>query len=178
MFKQSMWFMFVTALLVGVPVTAEQGDSPYTLYLPMISRQAMRPAPLIAPDDGAYQLVMRRGETDATWQQLYFACDRDVDGVPDAGYRFPGELTAVTRMLTATVPISKGQRLEIRLYANTFGSVITPHPIWYSWDSEHTRTGAPAPLVVVGESPWDTRWECDGDYDHRDLQLEISFEKW
>jgi hypothetical protein len=171
----------LSLVLVLTPATAfTQDPDPqyqYRVYLPLMAQQTVRPAPLIAPNDGVYQLIVQRGKTDATWQQMYFACDRDVDGQPDAGYKSPGELTANTPTLTTTIPISQGQRLEIRLYADTFGSVITPHPIWYGWDSAHTRVGAPGPLVVAGNSPWETYWECDGDYDHRDLRLEVTFEE-
>jgi hypothetical protein len=161
-----------------LPTTAQDSPPPpYRIYLPVVSRQQFLPPPLIAPAEGRFQLAAQRGETDATWQQLFFAGAREADGAPDVAYRSPGPLTALTQTLTTTIPISQGQRLEIRLYADTFGSVITPHPIWYGWDAAHTREGAPAPLVVAGESPGETYWDCDNDYDHQDLRLRITFEE-
>lgn len=172
--------LFLVTMLLGVVVqaaSAQQSQPPYRIYLPLVSRQSLKPVPLIAPADGAFHFTARRGDTAATWQELFIGYDYNNDLSVDAAFHRLPQISAQHPTITATVPLSAGQRLEIRLYADTFGSVITPHPIWYRWDSRHTREGAPAPLVIVGDSPWEAYWECDNDYDYQDLCLEIIFEE-
>jgi hypothetical protein len=157
------------------PVAAQEADGPqHTVYLPLVVQQPTRPARLVAPADGAYQVQVQRGETQAAWQWLFYCYDRDADGECDAPGGTIGELTASARSLDVRVPISAGERLELFLYADTYGSLVTPQPIFYAWDWQ-AREAAPAPLIVRGESPQETRWDCDNDYDHRDLTLELSF---
>ncbi len=173
--KLLMLMVLCTVTIFVVPAAAQETDTPqHTMYLPLIVQGPARPPRLVAPDDGGYRVQAQRGETQAAWQWLCYCYDRDADGECDAPGGTLGELTARTPRLDVTVPISAGQRLNLFLYADTYGSIITPHPIFYAWDWQ-ARENASAPLIVRGASAQETHWDCDNDYDHKDLVLEISF---